>query len=95
MTHPALSVSPTVYKAFEAAHFGEQIRWADWDNETDEEGSRALRIAIAAAIAQWVRETIAAKSDYEVERLATMMEFLEGHGDARLHLLTFMGVNPT
>jgi hypothetical protein len=86
VTPPALSVSDTVRDAFcEAQH-------RLWMSRPDARTDGELEAGLAAAIAQWVRETIAAKSDYEVERLATMMEFLEGHGDARLHLLTFMGV---
>jgi hypothetical protein len=88
VTPPALSVSDTVRDAFcEAQH-------RLWMSRPDARTDGELEAGLAAAIAQWVRETIAGKSEADVERFAAAAAFAS-RDYIRAALLTFMGVPPT
>jgi hypothetical protein len=80
VTHPALSVSDTVYEAFCRAK------------------GEIMPDALAAAITQWVRETIEGKHRHDLIELSDLLHeayVTEDITNLRAALLTFMGVNPT
>jgi hypothetical protein len=98
MTHPALSVSDTVLEAYSAGAHNYFLSITDSDDLDVRDEKRA---ALAAAIAQWVRETIQGKSDAELLQLSLDVAIQDNHfgnhdldPKARAALLTFLGVQP-
>ncbi len=79
MIPPALSVSDTVLDA------GLEAEGAAW--ELNEDARR--KAGLAAAIAQWCRETVAGKTDRDLD---TLSDDLHDDPDPRAALLTFLGV---